>query len=284
MPAPRRVTGALTLAVAGVFGSFVVVGLSTESTQAATLDAPTSVSVPQDSATVVADEPGLAAAGSSSVSLTEVSDEPGNNTGETTTSTDVETPGDTTGGAVPEETTGGSTGDVVPEEPTGGSTGGETVMPTDEGGTEPTNPPVDPPVETTPEDTGSAPDPGTGEAPAPQQPQDETPIRQEPGGPTGAPDAAPNTGGSEIVPDEPGHRGGSGTTTNTSSTQPSVKPSPTVGPSSASETGAETPSPTATPDTQDLAETGAEGNVIGIASAGAILVAIGALLMRRRRA
>lgn len=275
MPAPRRVTGALTLAVAGVFGSFVVVGLSTESTQAATLDAPTSVSVPQDSATVVADEPGLAAAGSSSVSLTEVSDEPGNNTGEATTPAEVEPPGDTTGGAAPEESTGGDTGS---------NTGGETVLPPHEGTPEPTNPPVDPPVETTPEDTGSAPDPGTGEAPAPQQPQDETPIRQEPGGPTGAPDAAPNTGGSEIVPDEPGHRGGSGTTTNTSSTQPSVKPSPTVGPSSASETGAETPSPTATPGTQNLAETGAEGNVIGIASAGAILVAIGALLMRRRRA
>lgn len=271
MPAPRRVTGALTLAVAGVFGSFVVVGLSTESTQAATLDAPTSVSVPQDSDTVVADEPGLAAAGSSSVSLTEVSAEPGNNTGEATTPAEVGSPGDTTGGVAPEETT-------------GGSTGGETVMPPDEGGTEPTNPPVDPPVETTPEDTGSAPDPGTGEAPTPQQPQDETPIRQEPGGPTGAPDAAANTGGSEIVPDEPGHRGGSGMTTNTSSTQPSVKPSPTAGPSSASETGAETPSPTATPGTQDLAETGAGGNVIGIASVGAILVAIGALLMRRRRA
>lgn len=275
MPAPRRVTGALALAVAGVFGSFVVVGLSTESTQAATLDAPTSVSVPQDGDTVVADEPGLAAAGSSSVSLTEVSAEPGNNTGEATTPADAGTPGDTTGGVAPEETTGGDTG---------GSTGGETVLPPDEGGTEPTNPPVDPPVETTPEDTGSAPDPGTGEAPAPQQPQDETPIRQEPGGPTGAPDAAPNAGGSEIVPDEPGHRGGSGTTTNTSSTQPSVKPSPTAGPSSASEPGDETPSPTATPGTQDLAETGAEGNVIGIASAGAILVAIGALLMRRRRA
>lgn len=275
MPATRRVTGALALAVAGVFGSFVVVGLSTEPTQAATLDSPTSVSVPQGGDTVVADEPGLAAAGSSSVSLTEVSAEPGNNTGEATTPAEVATPGDTTGGVAPEETTGGDTG---------GSTGGETVLPPNEGTTEPTNPPVDPPAETTPEDTGSAPAPGNGEAPAPQQPQDETPIRQEPGGPTGAPDAAPNTGGSEIVPDEPGRRGGSGTTTNTSSTQPSVKPSPTAGPSSASEVSDETPSPSATPGTQDLAETGAAGDMVGVVSVGAILVAIGALLMRRRRA
>lgn len=266
MPASRRATGALALAVAGVFGSFVVVGLSFDPASAAEPAGATSET--QVSENLVADEPGATTVPNSASSVTGVSTEPGS----------------TSGGDSDEGSTGGPTGGATA---TGDPDPGETTTPPVETTTPPTEEPTSPPETPTPtpeptepvETGGTTPDPGV-EEPAPEQPPVDEPIRQEPGGPTGAPEAGGEVG-ENIVPVEPGHRGGQDSTSD-NGTRPTVKQSPTTGPSSASDVDVSAPTPSATPQADDLANTGVNGNLIAVFSIAAIIVAIGTVLLRRR--
>ena len=268
MPASRRATGALALAVAGVFGSFAVVGLSFDPASAAE---PTSdINQTQPVVNLVADEPGATTSPSSGSAVTGVSTEPGATPG--AGDSGAGSSGSPTAGATP--TSDPDPGETPPVE--------TTTPPTAEP-TTPVETPTPTPEPTEPVQTGgTTPDPGAGE-PAAEQPSVDAPIRQEPGAPTGAPEAGGEVG-DNIVPVEPGHRGNQDSANGDSGTRPTVKPSPTAGPSSASDVDVSAPTPSATPQADDLANTGVNGNLVAVFSIAAIIVAIGTILLRRRNA